>query len=293
MKRSSSGSSHRTTLSATPALAAAVALLALACGGSSEGAGGADAQPGPTDVRFGDTVLIVIVNPLVNDANAEAVPEPGATREGIRLTSDDGVSAVTNAEGIAVLGPLTPGGRTITAAEGDVSATFTATLGDGELLELALALEGTRAEVMVELDYMTDRVAEVTTAMSPSEVNDALAVSDSVVFFRGGQYAGDLDFSGSRVTLFGEGMLGGEVVLDGDVTISGSNSRIRGTTITGDLTIPASGVGVSFSRVEGATTAEGSDGTYLANGFCGTANVGGSGSFALGNAGLAPAGACP
>lgn len=294
MNRSSSAPSLRAPSSATPVLTAAVAVFALACGGSSGGSGGADAQPGPTEVRFGDTVLIVVANPVVNEANDQAVPAPGPTRAGIVLTSDDGVSATTGADGIAVLGPLTPGARTITAAEGETSGTFTVTLGDGELLEVALATEGARAEVMVEIDYMTDRVTEVTSAMSSSEVNEALAVSDSVVFFRGGAYAGDLDFSGSRVTLFGEGMLGGEVVLDGNVTVSGSNSRIRGTTITGNVTVPASGVGVSFSTVEGTFSAEGSDGTFLANGFCGTtATVTGSGSFALGNLGLAPAAACP
>lgn len=262
--------------------AVSVILMAGACGGEE------DNTIDPTDVKFGDTAIIVVVNPVVNDANGKQVPAPGPARAGVRLTTDDGVSAITDAAGIAVLGPLTPGVRTITAEGDDVSGSFTVDIGDGELRELALASEGSRAEIMVDIDYRSARVTEILPTMTIDEVNDALAVSDTLVFFRSGLYEGNLDFSGSRVTLFGEGVLGGEVVLDGDILVSGSDSRIRGTLITGNLDIPASGVGISFSQVEGAVTAEGSDATLLANAFCGTASVTGSGAIALGNAGLEP-----
>ncbi len=39
--------------------------------------------------------------------------------------------------------------------------------------------------------------------------------------------------------------------------MSGSDSRIRDTRITGNLAGPASGLGMSFSRVDGATSMEG------------------------------------
>ena len=54
--------------------------------------------------------------------------------------------------------------------------------------------------------------------MNNAEVNAVLAVSDRVVFFNGGNYVGDLTFGGSRVTLFGEGVLGGKVSLEGNMT---------------------------------------------------------------------------
>ena len=273
-----------------PALQAPLALLAVlaaACGGGGEE--GVD----PTDVRFGDTALVVVVNPVVNEANRRTVPQPGLIRGGITLRSDDGISDTTGVEGIAVLAPLSSGIRTIEVSGGGLVGRFTVTMGAGELREVALAADGTRAELMANLDYKSDRVVEISPAMTSAQVNHALAVSDSVVFLAGGVYAGDLDFSGSRVTLFGEGVLGGAVTLQGNVRISGSDSRIRGARITGNLTVPASGTGLSFSRVDGTTSAAGSDTTLLANALCVGASITGSGSLAVGNAGAPPSTTCP
>jgi len=263
--------------------------VAAACGGSSSTP---DAQD-PTQVPFGTTAIVVVVNPIVNDVNKRTVPQPGATRAGVTLTTDDNVTATTDATGIAVLAPVTPGTRTITVTGAGVGGTFTELVGQNTLREVALATEGTRAEVMLDVDYKSDRVMEVNAAMTNAQVNDVLKVSDRVVFLQGGSYQGDLDFSGSRVTLFGEGVLGGRVTIAGNVTVSGSDSRIRGTSITGSLTIPASGVGLSFSRVDGVLASQGSDGKLLANALCGAETVSGSGTIALGNAGAPPSTACP
>jgi hypothetical protein len=271
----------------TMAMAGALALAACGTDGDGDG-GGID----PTDVAFGDTALVVVVNPVINDGNDEQVPTPGATQAGVTVTTDDGLTAVSDARGIAVLAPVTAGARTIELAGDGVGGQVSVTIGEGELREVAIASDGDTAQVMLDIDYKTDQVVEVTPEMSIEDVNAALSDSDRVVFVRGGTYVGDLDFSGSRVTLFGESVLGGEVVIDGNVVVSGSDSRIRGASITGDLTIPASGVGVSFSRVDGATAAEGSDGTLLANELCGAITIEGSGVAALGNVGLAPSDSC-
>ena len=258
----------------------------VACGGD-DGGGGPDASL-PTDVKFGDTALVIVLNPVVNDANDRNVAMPGTARTGVTFTSDDGVSAMTDASGIAVLAPLTAGARTITATGTGAAGTINVMMAAGELREIAVASEGTTSSIMVNLDYKSNRVTEVNPTMTLTEVNNALKVSDQVVFFKSGSYTGDIDFSGSRVTLFGEGVLGGTVTLVGNVTISGSNSRIRGTTITGSLTAPASGIGLSFSRVNGALNAAGSDATFLKNALCGAVTITGSGSYALDNAGAAP-----
>jgi hypothetical protein len=222
------------------------------------------------------------------------VPTPGPTMAGVTLTTDDNVTATTGANGIAVLAPVTAGTRTITMSGAIASGTFTVTIVDRTLREVAIAAQPGSAQVMIDVDYKTDQAFQVSPAMSTSEVNNVLAVSDRVVFFAGGHYTGDLVFAGSRVTLFGEGVLGGNVVLDGSVTVSGSDSRIRGAHITGSLTIPASKVGLSFSRVDGTVISQGSDGMLLANALCGTETVTGSGTYVLGNSGAAPAPAtCP
>jgi len=266
-------------------------LCFVACGG-----GGSDGpeEVDPTDVRFGDTALVVVVNPTINDANKKSVPAPGpALQTTVVLRSDDGIADTTGSDGVAVLAPLTAGLRTISIEGSGISASFTVMLGAGELREIALSANASVAQVILDIDYKTDRVLEVTPAMSNSEVNDALGVSDRVVFLKGGVYAGDLDFKGSRVTLFGEGALGGSVTLQGNVAMSGSDSRIRGARITGNLTIPASGTGLSFSRVEGTVTATGSDATLLENQLCGSESITGSGSIVVGNAGAAPSASCP
>ena len=263
-----------------------------ACGGDA-GGGTPDANS-PTDIPFGTTAIVVVVNPTVNDANAETgLPAPGEVVSGVTLTTDDNVSATTGADGIAVLAPVTAGTRTITVSGAVTGGTFTVTVADGTLREVALATDTGRAELMVDVDYKADQAFEVSPTMSNAEVNDILAVSDRVVFFKGGSYAGDLTFGGSRVTLFGEGVLGGNVTLDGNMTVTGSDSRIRGARITGSLTIPASKVGLSFSRVDGTVTSEGSDGMLLANALCGSETITGSGTIVVGTRGASPIAVCP
>ena len=247
----------------------------------------------PTNVPFGTTAIVVVVNPTINDANSHTVPAPGTARAGVTLTTDDHVTATTDATGIAVLAPVTAGMRTITISGAGATGSVSVMIANGALLELAVSTDATRAQSMVQVDYKTDQAVQVSPAMTNADVNNILKVSDRVVFFAGGHYTGDIDFSGSRVTLFGEGALGGRVFVDGNIKVSGSDSRIRGTHITGNLTIPASGIGISFSRVDGTTTSMGSDGVLLANALCGTATVTGSGTIALGNAGMAPITACP
>lgn len=273
-------------MSLRPLLGLPLILLA-AC--SDDPAGG----PGPTDVPFGTTAIVVVVNPVVNDASSKAVPAPGAIVEGVKLTTDDGVTATTGPDGIAVLAPVTAGARTITVGGAVSGGTVSVMVADRTLREVALAVDSGRAEVMVNVDYKADQAIELDPAMSSAEVNSALATSDRVVFMKGGTYRGDIVFGGSRVTLFGEGVLGGSVVLDGKVSVTGSDSRIRGAHITGDVTIPASKVGLSFSRVDGTLTSMGSDGMLLANALCGAETITGSGTIVVGNAGAAPRAACP
>jgi hypothetical protein len=57
--------------------------------------------------------------------------------------------------------------------------------------------------------------------------------------------------------------------------------------------MPGSGVGLAFSRVDGALTSEGSDGMLLANALCGAETISGSGTIAIGNTGAAASTTCP
>lgn len=258
--------------------AAVTACLAVAQACSSD-------SPTELDVTFGETTLVVLVNPVVNDDNAASVPAPGSDQSGVGVSMVGGPSGSTNASGVVVLSTVEPGPSTVSADGSE----FMVSMVDKDLREVAIALDGGSASVMTEVQYaFGGRVVEITPTMELAEVNDALSQSNTIVFFRAGTYTGDLEFSGSNVTLFGEGPTGGSVTLDGNVTVDGSFNRIRGARITGTLSIPGSSGRVSFSRVLGDVEIDGSDAILLNNGFCGTVTVSGSGLTALGNAGMAP-----
>ena len=260
------------------------------------GAGACDDAPDPidpADLRFGDTALVVVMNPVINEGTRGPVPAPGTLRAGITVTDANGPAATTDDNGIAVLAPMPSGNRTILVSGGGIDGSFEVLIGPGALREVGVAADGPRVELMTSLDYAPDRIMELSPAMTAAQINDVLRGNDRVVFLTGGAYTGDLDFSGSRVTLFGEGVFGGKVTIQGNVTLSGSDSRIRGAHITGTLAIPASSTALSFSRVDGPTTVTGTDVIVFQNALCGGATITGSGAFAIGNRGTAPAPACP
>jgi hypothetical protein len=157
---------------------------------------------------------------------------------------------------------------------------------------VALAADGERIEIMATLEYLSDRFVELSPAMSSAQLNDALRVNDRVVILTAGTYAGDLAIAGTRVTLIGEGLVEDTVTIQGSVTMSGADSRLRGARITGGLMMPATGTSLSFSRVDGTTSTGGSDMTLLNNALCGGTSIAGSVAL-LGNRGVAPTPECP
>ena len=248
-----------------------------------------DSGTDPTDVTYGQTTFVVLPNPIVNDDNQVAVPTPGTTRSGVTVSVADGPSGTTDANGVVVLSPITSGAKTLTLSGGGATGEVSVGIADKELREVAVALSGTTAQVMGDVPYaFGGTVVEITPSMSLADVNAALAQSNQIVFFKAGTYTGDLTFSGSNVTLFGEGSQGGSVTLNGNVTVGGSQNRIRGARITGNLSVPGSNFGMSFTRVVGTFQLDGSGATLLNNGFCSTVTINGSGRTLLGNAGMAP-----
>jgi hypothetical protein len=253
----------------------------LACGG--------DGPTDPPDAVYGETTVVYVLNPVVNDVNAVVVPTPGATRTGVQVAVTGGPSGSTGATGDLALAPIPAGARPVSFTAGSTAGQSSLDMAQGDLREIAVALDGAGAGTMADVRYIFGgTVVEITPAMTIAQVNTELARSNLIVFLRAGTYTGDLNFSGSNVTLFGEGSQGGSVVINGNVTVSGSGNRLRGARIAGNLSVPGSGAGVSYSRVAGALSVDGSNAVLLNNAFCGTAAVAGSGALALGNAGLAP-----
>ena len=255
--------------------------VALACGG--------DGPTDPPDAVYGETTVVYVMNPAVNDVNAVVVPTPGTSRSGVAIAVTSGPSGTTGANGELALAPITAGTWPVSFSITGASGQLDLDIAQGDLREVAVALNGTGAGSMANVLYaFGGTVVEITPTMTIAQVNAELARSNLIVFLRAGTYTGDLNFSGSNVTLFGEGSQGGAVIINGNVTVSGSGNRLRGARITGNLSVPGSNAGISYSRVVGTLTFDGSNGILLNNAFCSAATVGGSGLRALGNAGLAP-----
>jgi hypothetical protein len=253
----------------------------LACGG--------DGPTDPPDAVYGETTVVYVLNPAVNDVNAIAVPAPGTTRSGVQVVVTSGPTGTTGTNGDLALAPVAAGTWPVSFSTTGASGQLSLDIAQGDLREIAVALDGTGAGSMADIRYAFGAtVVEITPTMTIAQVNAELARSNLIVFLRAGTYTGDLNFSGSNVTLFGEGSQGGAVTINGNVTVSGSGNRLRGARITGNLSVPGSNAGISYSRVVGTLTFDGSNGVLLNNAFCGAATVGGSGLRALGNAGLAP-----
>lgn len=253
------------------------------------GLGCGDGPTEPPAAVYGETTVVYVMNPVVNGVNAVAVPTPGTSRTGVGITVTSGPSGTTGVNGDLVLAPLTAGVRTVSFGAGATTGQLNLDMVQGDLREVAVALDGSGAGEMANVRYaFGGTVVEITPTMTNAQVNAALSGSNLIVFLRAGTYQGNLDFSGSNVTLFGEGSQGGTVTINGNVTVSGSGNRLRGARITGNLSVPGSDAGISYSRVAGALTMDGSNAVLLNNAFCGTAAVAGSGLRALGNAGLAP-----
>lgn len=263
------------------ALLIGAAILAAACGD--------DVTDPPLDVAFGETTFVVLVNPVVNTANEVTVPPPGTVRSGVSVAPDGGSAVTTTADGVAVLSRVNEGARTLSLAAGGLSGSVGVSIAEHDLREVAIALTSNGAAIMANVRYaFGGEVVEIAPTASVADVNEQLSRSNIIVFLRGGTYRGDLQFSGSNVTLFGEGAMGGQVTIEGNVTVDGSSNRIRGARITGSLSIPGSDAGVSYSRVGGDVAVDGSSAVLLNNAFCGAATLAGSNLTLLGNAGLDP-----
>lgn len=263
------------------AATAALALTLVACGD--------DTVTSPTEVSLGETTFVFLLNPVVNDANQKSVPSPGSEQSGVDVAIADGPSGSTDAAGIVVLAPVEAGTRSVAFDDGSNTGSLSLEIAERDLREVAVALDAGGAAEMALVEYaFGGEVVVITSDMSIQDVNEALGQSNIIVLVEGGTYTGNVDFSGSNVTLFGEGAEGGNVTIDGDVVVSGSQNRLRGVRVTGDLSVPGSDAGVSFSSVVGSLTVDGSDVRLLDNAFCGSVTLGGGGLLALGNAGMAP-----
>src|SRR5688572_31734609 len=109
-----------------------MAIAGPACGG--------DAITDPPGVVFGEPGFVVVVNPVINDANQVTVPLPGSARAGVTLSVAGGPSAVTDAGGVAVLVPAAAGPKQLPASAAPAVGQVTGNLGAEEKRHLGLTV---------------------------------------------------------------------------------------------------------------------------------------------------------
>jgi hypothetical protein len=272
-------------------LARALILALLACQGCDDDDG--DKKDGdPTDdpdVVAGSTVIVAIVNPVVNDPHNTGVPDSlGDERDGITVSAEPGGSDVTE-DGVAV---LSTSAGSVDLALGDASLSQTVAA-EGDVYDAPVALNGEDA-TFFDATPIRYPVGKDSGAIffdrdsSLSDIEASMAEDDSVVVLGPGVYSGDITITGKGVLLFGEGWADREVVIDGSITANGEEIRLRGLTIKGDLASKGNNFGISFSVVKGKTSITGNAGAYVRNVFCGETTVPSSNATLLDNYGVPP-----
>lgn len=92
---------------------------------------------------------------------------------------------------------------------------------------------------------------------------------------------GDVSVDGNNVSIFGNGPE--NTIIDGDVVISGNNVRIRGVTITGNLTIGLNSAAVLLSRVYGNVEITKNNTIFVDNDVYGNVSVTANNTLLIGN----------
>lgn len=285
------GSVHRAALPSAPraSLLGAVLAASLACEPRNIDVSDPAASIGDTaEVQPGNSVLVVIANPVVNSPHSAGVPaEQGDGRQGIDVDPMPGGSAAT-VDGVAVV-DVPVGAIDLQIGPAALLLKVTA---EGELIDAPIAFNGERAAYFAgtPLRYPVGgtgviRISPDTPAM---ELSQTLKADDAIVVLTPGVYVGDLMIKGNGVVVFGAGWGDLAVTIDGSVTVKSDGVRIRGVDITGRLDVTGDDSGVGFSRVLGTADIGGHGGVFVHNVFCSTASVSTTAATWLDNFGVAP-----
>ena len=160
----------------------------------------------------------------------------------------------------------------------------------GDLHDAAVAYDGNQATFYPGFPIRYGVGGEIIEIPTESDPTEALNTDDTIVFFEDGVHFGNILIQGQNVIFFGEGFAEHSVVVDGDVEVRGGQVRIRGVTITGDLTVFGNNFGMAFSVVQGATQLNGQAISFLRNVFCQGADVPSSNAALYDSEGLPPFG---
>ncbi len=117
-----------------------------------------------------------------------------------------------------------------------------------------IVVDGEAVEVVCYPPATDDeRPTVIVDAASAGDIEVAQNANNTTVVFDasldGVPFVGNLSVDGNNVSVYGNGP--DNTIIDGDVVITGNNVRLRGVTITGNLSITLNGASVVLSRIHG------------------------------------------
>lgn len=276
-----------------------LALAAAGCGtGGSANDGGPDDGAGPGDGAPDGSeavTVLVAVNPVVNDdAHVNPVPDVlGDRRRGlvVRVGSKRGT---TDTGGLVLFEHLEPGDLPVVVE--DVRVTTLTDVGAGEVIDVAVAFDGTTGAVFERFPLRYLRDASETFGFGPeddaSAIEDAAATSGAVVVLEPGTEIERLSVRGGATVMAAD--LGGAPVWIRRLSM-GSGARVRGVH-TELAAVPGGGRGddivLALNTFITSLDLSGSEWTIWGNSLCEGATLAfDRDATVVHNAGLAPAAA--
>lgn len=241
-------------------------------------------DPPQSPGRFGEvTSAVVVLNPVINAGSTTNVAS-GSQRGAVEFTAADDLTGQTDSTGLALVEELPTGAVTLDFDPGTYSFQV---VQEKELYDVVLSYrDGVVKELFPPVRYpLGGNVVEVEPGQS---IAQAAANDGTIIVLQPGTYPGNFELTAEGVLIFGawspiDGPLS---IIDGDVTVKGGASRIRGVKINGRLTSNANNFSCAFSDIASATVT-GNGVSLLRNRFtAGQATVPSSNAVLVDNTGI-------
>jgi hypothetical protein len=121
-------------------------------------------------------------------------------------------------------------------------------------------------KVVTTVCYPPGKDGKTTVVSGNGNVNVPHNANNTTVTFDpqtdGNKITGDVNVDGNNVAIYGDGA--DKTILDGNVTLSGNNARIRGLTITGDLILQSNNTAAVLVKVLGNVQVLGNNDVFTA-----------------------------
>ncbi len=196
------------------------------------------------------TDAVVIVNPTINEGSTITNINIGEIRNEINVTAGD-TNVTTNQTGLVLVSGMPTGTVPLRFENGAIDLDI---LIDGELVDLLLAVtvDGV-VQIVPPIRYQPPDSNLV--QIGPNDdLAGALDDDNVVVLLEPGTYRGPITITGNNVSLLGSFDASGELlsVIDGDVSVYGTNVRLRTVHIDGNLLVRADNFSAVFGQMIGA-----------------------------------------